>query len=303
MWSNGPGVQPKRAPAAEQQFNELTTALDIPANISGKEKLSILRSCSPKVLIEAGNKILHHQFRPWTDGTFVSNTLFGDVDNGDFARRLRARGIRLMIGECRDEHFAYGTWRTPANSLMALRKRIEADYPVEACDALVNLYYPSGALPKNCTDWRDAFGRLYADIQVHMLQRGLLNTLARGGASHLVYRYRMEFRLKCVDKIFPPSWGITHASDMPLWFWGNGLQIEPEEKDIVSDAFLRPLSEFVRGNPVNGWGTNTITQCRRLNPDGRVDIWHDHIWEEGLRVWETLRQVGSTGEPSRRRKL
>jgi carboxylesterase type B len=303
MWSNGPGVQPKQSLAAEVQFDELMAALDIPAEIPREEKLAHLRACSPDALIDAGMKIAHHQFRPWTDGIFVSRTLFADIDSGDFARRLRARNIRLMTGECRDEHFVYGTWHTPANSLADLRKRIEADYPVEACDALVNLYYPSGALPKNCKDWRDAFGRLYADIQIHMLQRGLFNALSRGGAGDLIYRYRMEYRLKCVDKIIPPRWGVTHASDMPLWFWGNGFQIEPEEKDIVTNAFLAPLCRFVRGDRVIDWGTNTITQSRRLNAYGRIDIWDDNMWEDGLKVWETLKQVGSTGQPSRREKL
>jgi len=230
MWSNGPGMQPKSASNAEDQFDELMLALNIPTKMPWREKLVLLRSLSPDVLIEAGLKITHHQFRPWTDEVFVSSALFSDIDSGDFAKRLRAREIRVMIGECRDEHFLYGTHHTPDNSLTSLRKRIEADYPSEACDALVNLYYPKGALPPDCKDWKDAFGRLYADMQIHMLQRGLLNALARGGASHLIYRYRIEFRLKCVDNIYPPKWGVTHASDITIWFGAMGSESKLKRK-------------------------------------------------------------------------
>lgn len=299
MWSNGPGVQPKSASNAQDQFDELLAALDIPQTLSSSEKLLRLRSLSAQALIDASTRIKHHQFRPWSDSAFISTNLFRDIDDGIFARRLVARNIRLMNGECRDEHFLYGTWHPPeANSVSALRERIEADYPPEACDALIKLYYPSGRLPVDSRDWLDAFGRLYADMQVHMLERGFLNALARGGAAHLLYRYRIEYRVKCVDNYLPPEWGVTHTSDMPMWFWGNGNILDEPEKKIVRTALVDPLVRFVRGESDVGWNAQSVRQARRLRPDGAVDIWDDIMWERGRRVWRALQDVGSTRQPS-----
>ncbi|KAL1965949.1 hypothetical protein VTN77DRAFT_5082 [Rasamsonia byssochlamydoides] len=298
MWSNGPGIQPKSVSNAQDQFDDLLSALDVPQTLSPTEKLARLQSLPAHTLIEAGMRIKQHQFRPWSDSAFISTNLFRDIDNGTFARRLAARNIRLMNGECRDEHFVYGTWHPPKeDSLSALRERIEADYPPEACDALVKLYYPSGQLPADCWDWLDAFGRLYADVQVHMLERGFLNALARGGAGHLLYRYRIEYRVKCVDDYLPPAWGVTHGSDKAMWFWGDGAVLEEVEKQIVRSALLDHLVRFVRGESEVGWNTRNVKQARRLRPDGKVDIWDDTMWERGQRVWNALQEVGST-QPS-----
>jgi carboxylesterase type B len=299
MWSNGPGLQPKSASNAQDQFDELLSALDIPLTLSSSEKLSRLRSLSAQALVEASTRIKHDQFRPWTDSAFISPNLFRDIDNGSFARRMAARNIRLMNGECRDEHFLYATWHPPMeDSVSALRERIEADYLSEACDALVELYYPSGRFPPDSKDWLDAFGRLYADIQVHMLERGFLNALGRGGAGHLVYRYRIEYRVKCVDNYLPPEWGVSHTSDKAMWLWGNGYVLEKAEKSIVKSALIDPLVRFVRGESDVGWKTKGVKQVRRLRPDGTVDIWDDTMWERGQKVWRTLQEIGSTRGPS-----
>jgi carboxylesterase type B len=129
---------------------------------------------------------------------------------------------------------------------------------------------------------------------VHLLQRGLYSALARHGAGALVLRYRIEFRLKCVDRFYPPAWGVTHASDMPLWFWGNGAAVlERREKPVVRNAFLQPLAQFVTGDaPKNiDWGTTGVRQARLLRPDGTVAVWDDDRWDEGQRVWAALREA------------
>lgn len=298
MFSNGPGVQPKGLSEVQQQFDELLTALSIPLNISSSEKLARLRGVPTRELIAASVETQYHQYRPWHDGAFIPKTLFPDIDNGSFARRMVERNVRLMNGECRDEHFIYGIWFTPDDSLQALRQRLEADYPQEACDALINFYYPDEKLPPDCEDWKDAFGRIYADVQIHMLERGLMGALVRGGAAHLVYRYRIEYRVKCVA--LPPEWGVTHSSDMAMWFWGNGAQLEQEEKLLVNEALIEPLVDFVNGSDVVRWdgadpSNKSIQRVRRLRSDGQVDIWHDdgEMWLKGLKVWNALRQIRS----------
>jgi carboxylesterase type B len=293
MWSNGPGVQPKSDSLAQIQFNELLSALGISHTLSAAQKLSALRSLPARTLLDAVKIIAHNQFRPWSDSAFISRALFHDIDNGSFAHRLRARKVRLMIGECRDEHVVYGAILPPKeDSLASLRRRLEADYPPDVCDALVRFYYPTGKLPENCSNWFDAFGRLYADIQVHMLERGFINALAHAGARHMICRYRIEYRAKCLNRTFPFE-GVTHGTDQALWFWGNGDLLEDEEKEKVKVALIDPLVRFVQGKHNIHWGTRGYLQARRLRPDMETDAWEDTMWEDGTRVWNVLRNVGS----------
>ncbi|BDD58531.1 hypothetical protein MAP00_003800 [Monascus purpureus] len=296
IWSNGPGVQPKAPSETQTQFNQLLSAVNISHSLSPAEKLTRLRAIPAKTLLRAATSIGIHQFRPTTDSAFIPLTLFASLDNGDFAQKLSARNVRIILGECRDEHYLYSIWFPPAqNSLSALRQRLIADYPRRVVDTLIKLYYPDSELPPDCKRWdSDAFGRIYADMQVHKLQRGLVYSLAAHGASHLLYRYRIEYRVKCVDKYVPPEWGVTHSTDQYIWFWGNGDVLQPEEKDVVQSTFIDPLVKFVNGEVNIGWGTTNYREMRRLKPDGTFEIWDDGMWEDGLRVWRALREVNAS---------
>lgn len=296
IFSNSPATQPRSAAAAQAQFDEVLDALHIPRSLPPPDKLARLRALPAKTLLAAATAVPTHQFRPWSDDDFVSARLFAAFDDGSFARRLAARRVRILTGECRDERHLYASWFPPtANSPAALRARLLADYHRPAVDALMRLYYgPSGdALPAGCADWDvDAFGRVYADMQVHNMQRGLIDSLVRGGAGHLVYRYRIEFRLRCADHSIPPEWGVTHATDQYMWFWGNGDVLEDAEKPVIHRAFIGPWKRFVHGEPDVQWGTRNHLEVRRLRSDGEVDIWQDELWDEAMRVWRGLREVG-----------
>ncbi|RHZ72962.1 hypothetical protein CDV55_108253 [Aspergillus turcosus] len=298
IWSNSPGVQPKNAAAAQVQFNQLLSALKIPMSLSWPEKLSRLRSIPAKPLLDAATSIELHQFRPTSDGSFIDPSLFKSLDDGTFARKLAARNIRIMLGECRDERALYATWHPPqSNTLQSLHSRLLADYPPHIADALIKTYCPHGQLPPGCANWHtDAFGLIYADMQVHKTQRGLVHALAagKGNAGHLLYRYRIEKRLQCADRTIPPSWRVTHATDQYLWFWGNGEALQAEEKPMVREAFTDPLTRFVRGDADAdiGWGTGDYRQVRTLRPDGSVQICEDGLWDEAMRVWRALREAG-----------
>ncbi|CEJ55419.1 hypothetical protein PMG11_01679 [Penicillium brasilianum] len=300
IFSNSPAVQPKAPAETQLQFDQLLSALSIPLTLSGNEKLARLRALPPKRLLDAMESIEIHQFRPTTDNGFILSNLFPSLDNGDFARKLLSRNVRLILGECADENFLYSTWFPPkANTLDALRTRLIADYPERIVDALLPLHYPTKSLPPNCQNWTpDAWGRIYADIQVYHMQRGLIHALTENtagiDASRLIHRYRIEFRAKCVDKGMPLEWGVTHASDYPLWFWGNGDVLTEAEKRSTEEAFIGPLSRFVKGGDGDGdgfgWGTSG-KPVRVLRADGKVEIREDALWEEGVKVWKALRDV------------
>ncbi|KAL4778287.1 Alpha/Beta hydrolase protein [Aspergillus varians] len=302
IWSNSFTVQPKPPSLAQTQFNQLLSALQIPISLPSQEKLSRLRSTPPHTLLSAASSIDLHEFRPTTDNTFIPNNLFHTLDNGALASKLLSRNIPIITGECRDEHFLYATYRRPhQNTLGSLRARLLADYPRPIVDTLMKTYYPNGTLPPNCKDWTsDAFGRIYADMQIHRMQRGFIYALTNpltgdpavgSKVSKLIHRYRMEYRLQCADRSAPPAWGVTHATDQYIWFWGNGEVVLPCEKGIIRNAVVDPFIRFVHGEQEIGWGTGGHREVRTLKPDGSVEIWRDGLWDEAVGTWKALREV------------
>lgn len=304
MLSNGPGMQAKSMADAQVQFDELCDALGLSVKMSVTEKLAVLRVLDPQTLLDAASKIKHHQFRGVTDGTFIREGLVEELDSGVFAARMKKRGVKLVMGECRDEHFAYGQWLPPQNTYEGLFERLQADYPLAACEALMNHYFPERSLPTAYNSWQDAFGHIYADIQVHHLERGMANALVSHGAGDLLYRYRIEWRAQCCDKKYPREWGVTHGTDMAIWFWGNNERLTIKEKELVKKAFHDQLAKFLdNGKPQ--WGTEHALQLRTLKPNGTIAIEDDAWLANSLKVWEILKQVGAidTRPPPRDSKL
>ncbi|KAF2643592.1 paraben-hydrolyzing esterase precursor [Massarina eburnea CBS 473.64] len=294
MFSNGPGVQPKSLDEAQLQFDELVSILGLPSTMTVVEKLAVLRTLSPKILIDASAKMRYHEFRGVTDGSFIRHGLMGELDSGKFAEVMKRRNIKLMTGECRDEHFVYGTWHTPENSYNSVLTRLQADYPLEACTALMHYYFPNRQHGHRYKDWQDAFGHMYADIQIHHLERGMVNALVNHGAGDLIYRYRVEWRAQCCDKQWPREWGVTHGTDaQSIWFWGGGERLSNTEKTLVRTAFHDLFANFVKGEQVN-WGTAHALQLRTMKPDGSVVVEEDPYLVEGVKVWNVLKSAGVT---------
>ena len=247
-----------------------------------------------------------HQFRAITDGTFISPELFTELRNGTFAAQLRARNVPILLGECSDEHHVYSRWRPPADgSLSALADRLHADYAAPAVDALLRLYSPNGADVERSGWYGAAFGRVYADVQIHATQRGFVDALVRGGAAHLVRRYRIEWRARCVDSIMPREWGASHASDVVMWAFGDGetMALEPGEKIVARRFALDALGGWLMRGELEGWGMSRPREARRLKADGTVDIWKDEGWERGLEIWngvlDALAATEGEGEKAR----
>ncbi|PPJ54423.1 hypothetical protein CBER1_07381 [Cercospora berteroae] len=298
MWSNSPGVQAKGIDEQQKQFDELLGKLSISASLPPQEKLRQLRAKPAIDIVNANNEMQLSEFRATSDDHFVSKNLVANINSGDFGRRMKARGIKLINGECRDEHFLYQTWRTPSPSFDSVYKRLCADYPEQAVKKLMHATCgEQHALPQGCKDWSDAFGKLYANMQVHCLERGFHNTLVKAGMipGKDLLRYRFDWRAKCVDDFLPLEWGVTHATDMSIWFWGleYGDGITDEEKQL-----LRPWNEafaaFVKGVEVP-WGTSRVKEMLRLRDDGKTDIWTDDRWEEGLQIWDAVNGDAASG--------
>lgn len=288
MHSNGTGVEPKSLQETQHQFDELLHRLDIPLALSATEKLARLRQLPWNALLAAVSKMEQHQFRGVLDNAFISRDLFPSLLSGSFARRLRAANVALLVGECVAEHHVYGTWQPPAPGLANLAKRLHADYPRRFVDVLLLTYFPDGRLPPRFSGWTDAFGRVYADVQVHVTQRGLTEALVQHGAGHLLHRYFLEYRVGMADMNTPREWGATHAADMFIWWWGEGYILEDGEKEIVKRTLLDGFARFVKGEDDGALGGKDAMSLRRVREDGSVDDWKDEWWNEKIGVWRAL---------------
>jgi hypothetical protein len=200
----------------------------------------------------------------------------------------------LLSGECKEEHTVYRSWRTPQNSYNAVYARLCAEYPEAAAQKLMDHFCgPYKSLPPTYEDWKVLFGHIYANIQVHALQRGFHNALFQSGLvpGVDVLRYRFDRRLECVSENLPIEWGVTHSSDVPIWFWGanfsGGLTLQ--EKTWLQ-GWNQGFASFINGDKVE-WGPKHPRDMRRWRGDGETDVWTDDRWEEGLKFWELLNKA------------
>jgi carboxylesterase type B len=303
MLSNGPGVPPKTLTEQQSQFNEYISRLGIPLDLQPEEKLERLRSLPYAKLIEVQKDMKIHEFRLLGDGQFLPKDLTSTLANGDFGNKMREGNIRLLSGECKDEHTIYRTWRTPGNSYIAVRARLCAEYPEGAADKLM-AHYCQGRdsrgeeeLPPAYADWETLFGHISADVQVHAMQRGFHDMLFRSGLvpGVDVLRYRIERRLGCVDESIPPEWGVTHSSDIPIWFWGANFEGGLTDREKVwLKGWNEGFAAFVGGDHEQQqqqqfeWGPSMPREMRRWRSDGETDVWEDEYWEKGIELWNLL---------------
>lgn len=290
MWSNGTGIQPKNLHEHQIAFDELLSKLQIPKSTSSSDKLRRLRETPATDLINALDKMNNSQFRGFSDNDFISQDLIANINSGDYGRRMKQRQVKLFIGECRDEHNLYRAWKTPQNSWKAVYDRLLEDYPEQTVTRTMSIYAPTKQLPSDCKDWTVLFGKIYADLQVHSLERGFIKNLSDAGlvVGKDILRYRIELRVKCADAMWPAEWDVTHATDDGIWWWGNGWAdgLTNGEKRAITplyDAFAR----FVAGDRVE-WEKTGPRFARRLTTQGNMDFWEDSRWEEAQHVWHAV---------------
>lgn len=239
-------MQPRTVSEHQAQFDELLTALNIPISLSANEKLEKLRAISIEELVKVQDKLKISEFRATSDDAFVWKNLMASIDRGDFARRMKRRGVKLMNGECRDEHNLYQSWRTPSPSYDAVRTRLIADYPEAAVNKLMHYYCGEAkTLPPDVKGWQDLFGRIYADMQVHHLERGFHRALETGGLKfgEDVLRYRIDWRAKCMDEVYPPEWGVTHATVSQTRGQNNRLTIRDSTYTLRGDFLIKTYAD------------------------------------------------------------
>lgn len=302
MFSNSPGITPKSLHDQQEQFDEFLTRLGIPMDLKNNLKLAQLRALPYQRLVEVHSQMKISEFRLLADDVFYPKNLVHGINNGQFARKMESRGVTLLNGECKDEHTMYRRWRTPEDSYTAVYEILYAEYGPPVARALMHHYCgPANKLPAGYTSWRDFFGRLYAYIQVHYLERGFHYALFEGGlkSGKDVLRYRFERRLGCIEERIPSELGITHLTDIPIWLWGSGYVggLTDQEKEWLK-GWNESFAAFVNTDPVN-WGPTKPNEVRRWRSDGETDVWEDSLWEEGIAFWSIVNSGDVDADSSR----
>ena len=285
MWSNGCGLPPKPIEEVKSHVDALLGALHIPSAPSAAEKLAKLKELSWEEIVRAVECVPENAFRAVTDGAFVRASLFAELRDGRFGAALRRRGVRLVIGEVRDEVTEYRE-RSPPASFDALVRRLAVEYPEAAAARLGRIYCPDGGLPAGCPTWQDLFGRVYADMQVYVSERGFLSSVASALPLSSIARYRVEWRAKCIDEIAEPEKGVTHGTDLVIWLFGNMFKLWPEEKGLAR-AFVEPWTRFLTGKDFD-WGTKSVSDFRTITENGTISTAKDVRWEECLGIWDSI---------------
>lgn len=116
-----------------------------------------------------------------------------------------------------------------------IRTRLRADYPEAIVDAIVDHYSETVDSKPGRTAGGLDFGKIYSGVQVHLTLQGFADKLATHGAGHLVRRVRTEWLSSTAKRWTPKSMGVTHGTDSPIWFWGNGEKLQDKEKSIIRE--------------------------------------------------------------------
>lgn len=289
QWSNGCGVQPKDISEVQQQYEDLIHVLGIPHSWTASQKSDALRRKTTEELIDAVGDMGQKFFRPISDGSFLSKALFEDIYSGAFGKRMKDLGIQTVIGDLTQEHHVY-KHVYPPQSYEDLVERLSWDYPRDVALAICKPFKlsPSDSASTK-VDWKDIFGKVYADMQIHSTMRGFVKSIATTLPLSHIHRYRIDWRTQSVDKRLPKEVGATHGTDLAIWLFGNGDSLTADEKILIKE-FLRPVASFINGGEVN-WGTTSLNEVRYITAQGQIEASRDEVWDKKLALWEVATKV------------
>ncbi|RAL14676.1 carboxylesterase [Aspergillus homomorphus CBS 101889] len=291
MYSNAIPTQPKTPEDCQAQFDEVCASFGIETKLSGEKKLERLRGIEAMALCDAIMKLEHHTFRPVTDGVFIQPGIFDYFQDGSFAAEFKRRGLRLLIGEVRDENTLYAVTNSPRPNVESFRLQVQNYYSPATTERLLRHY----ELPSTDTteEWQAVFGHLIADGQVRAPSRFLIKNLLEHGVDiQDVWRYLIAYRLSFItDNVAPASFGVSHAMDRPIWNYSIMHGPNPDEK-VLMDAWIRDLAAFVNNEEGYSYGTRVADEYKVMTPEGKIAIQKDARWEHLLKLMDVFSGAG-----------
>lgn len=311
FWSNAVAVQPHplAAPALTSQFDDLCAAFGISAAAKPTEKLRLLRAVSSEALISSLSRLKLFTFRACTDMSFILPTFLSSLHDGTFSKRMLTNRTEILIAEVAYENRFYSL-NNPPQSHQQLLNQLLNFYPEPVVKALLQIYpVPANSNEQNPQVWADLFGQMAADAQVHAAQRGLTHVLLNppSGVSttnalplNNIYRLRIEWRAKCLDRYVHPHLGICHVLDAPIWWAsGFGAGFDEEDKRIVLQ-FIAQFGRWLSREQPSWSPIREESKFSILDANGLLhENVHDPYWEKGLQVWSTIREGQKVAELGR----
>ncbi|KAJ5085195.1 hypothetical protein N7532_009966 [Penicillium argentinense] len=288
MYSNSISTQPKTPEDCEEQFEELCALFDIPADLTGAEKMRLLRDISAEELCSGIMKLKHHTFRPVTDGLFIHPGIFDYFQDGSFAAEFRKRGLKIFIGEVQDEDTLYAVTNPPDAHINSLHLQVSNYYPQTTTKRLLQHYRVPDSADQR--DWQGIFGRIIADGQVRAPSRYLVNNLLeRRVGMDSVWRYLIAYRLSFItNEVAPVAFGVSHAMDRPIWNYS--ITHGPTETELpLMNAWIRDLRAFVHDEEGYSYGTTRGDEYKVMTREGVIRIEEDKRWSELLQVMDIFR--------------
>lgn len=291
-FSNLVYVQPKTIDECQEQFDEIIEKLGVEKSATSAEKLAALRDLDPDFIEDFIPLLKNHTFRAVTDDYFISSSLIEELESGEYTNKLlklKGEDFRVLCGEVDNEHLKYSLLNTP-ETITELPIQIGNYYPKNVVDSLLELYLVNKLKPEDSTfkeDLRIAYGGIIGDGQVYASARGYLNKLvAHGFPEENIFRYRIAYRAKWLDKHLESDMRVPHGADFTIWFYCLREGYTEEERQKIND-WLQPYLQFLNFKPLDGWESNDIKKYRVFKEDGSSDYVDDIHWDWGVKVANT----------------
>lgn len=278
----------------------MLSTFSIPTSLTPSERLDRLRSIPAQTLVSRIFDLDIHTFRGVTDDAIIPCDLITNIHTGAFAARFKERRMRILLGEAETEEVLYALTNPPPSFSDAEMLRALNNYYAEpVCAALLALYKEEGgaADPRVATalalgDEREKakrlFGLITSDVQVRAPIRVLAKALFDGGVpAERILRYRVAYRPECTDKVYPRSYGVTHACDGVSWWYIERYGFSKAEKEHVRKWLGKTLIPLVMGDGdrEEKLGAGDFLYFKE---NGEAGVVKDQHWEWLSRVAKTF---------------
>ena len=284
----------------DTQLQNVLSTFNISNSLSPEEKLNQLRELPASALVKKIFDFNIHTFRGVTDDEMISSDLISNIHSGAFAVRFKQRGMHILLGEAETEEILYAlTNPPPTSSQEDMLHALNNYYALPVCESLLSLYTKEGSsadprvesatsLEDGAEKAKQLFGLITSDVQVRAPIRVLSEALFDGGVSpDRILRYRVAYRPGCTDRIYPRSFGVTHAADGVSWWYIERYGFSEAEKEIVKKWLARTLIPLVSGHKQHEEEPG-LEEFLLFKEDGEIEVVKDRHWEWLMRVAEKL---------------
>jgi len=285
---------------ADDQLQNVLSTFEISDALSPEERLNKLREVPASALVKKIFDFKIHTFRGVTDEEMIPSDLVSKIRSGAFATRFKKRGMRILLGEAETEEVLYALTNPPTSSSTDdMLRGLNNYYALPVCESLLSLYNSEGSTAdsrvksalsqdNDVEKAKQLFGLITSDVQVRAPIRVLSKALFDGGVSpENILRYRVAFRPECTDKVYPRSFGVTHAADGVSWWYIERYGFSKQETGRVKEWLNRTLIPLVTGQESIGERLKS-QEFLYFQEDGKIEVVGDQHWDWLTRVAKEL---------------